>query len=205
MSQDTHQELVNKIVETADAAIRVLATRPEEAGGILCEIERLGKLQQRYGYEFPVLSDQSEFWETLWLCTERVRQQWERIEKVARRAGAGVPERLQPLLDEQRRALYQWARRFITEHAPVCPRVAQFELGISTFRPDCRGLHNRLEGLYESVKRIGRFPTVEEGLALPEDRVNVGLIYGGGWNVSTFSVLQPFRSRGSGKAATAAG
>jgi len=41
VSQDSHQELVNKIVETADAAIGVLATRPEEAGGIFREIERL--------------------------------------------------------------------------------------------------------------------------------------------------------------------
>ncbi|NOX97704.1 MAG: hypothetical protein GXO98_06590 [Nitrospirae bacterium] len=190
MSQDSHQELVNKIIEATDAAIWVLATRPEGAGVSFPEIECLGKLQQRYGREFPVLNDQSEFWETLWLCTDRVRQQWDRIEKLARRTGPGVLERLQPLLDEQRHALYQWARRFITEHAPVCPRVAHFELGISPLRPDCRGLHERLEGLYESVKRIGRFPTVEEGLALPEDRVNIGLIYGGGWNVSTFSVLR---------------
>ena len=190
MSCDSHQELVEKIIEVADAAVRVLATRPKQTGLAFCEIERLQKLQERYGREFPAARGEVEFWETLWLRTDRVHQQWDRVEKSARRAGSAVLQSLQPLLDQQKCMLFRWARRFITEHAPVRPQAAHFELGIPVPRADCRALHERLEGLYESVKRIGRFPTIKEGLALPEEQVNFAMIYGGGWNVSTFSVLR---------------
>ncbi len=190
MSEDLHQELVDKIIRAADEAVRVLATRSQEGNLPFSEMERLEKLQELYRREFPVLSEEVEFWETLWLRTDRVREQWNRIEKVARRAGSHVLHRLQPVLDEQRCSLYKWARQFISEHAPVLPETAHFELGISALRSDYQGLHERLEGLYESIKRIGRLPTIKEALVLPEERVNFGMIYGAGWNVSTFSVLR---------------
>ena len=190
VSKNSHQELVNKIIRAGDAAVRVLATRPKEASLPFSEMEHLQKLQEVYQREFPVVEDKVEFWETLWLRTDRVREQWNRIEKMARRADSRVLDRLQPVLDERRRSLYEWARQFISEHSSVSADAAHFELGISTLRPDYRGLHERLEGLYESIKRIGRLPTVKEGLELPEDRTNFGMIYGGGWNVSTFSVLR---------------
>lgn len=190
MLEDLHQELVNKIIRAADEAVRVLVTRPKEDCLPFFEIERLEKLQELYGREFPVLSEEVEFWEALWLRTDRVRQQWDRIEKAARRAGPDVLNRLQSVLDERRRSLYEWARQFINKHAPVLPEDAHFELGIDMLRSDYRSLHGRLEGLYESIKRLGRLPTIKEGLALPEARVNFSMIYGGGWNVSTFSVLR---------------
>ena len=190
MSRDAHQEIVDDIAEAADTAVRALVTRPEGIGLALDAIERVAGLQERFENEFPALADAVEFWETLWLRTDRVRAQWHRIEKAAGRTGPEMLAQLQTALNERYGALYKWSRRFICERAPTRPTDAHFELGMDTRRPDCRGLHERIEGLYESIKRTGRYPAVADGWALPRERVNVGIIYGGGWNVSSFSVLR---------------
>ena len=161
MKNDVHHELVNQIVRAGDAGVRALL-----GGDDLGEaIDRLGGLQKRYGDEFPILSDQVEFWETLWSRTDLVRDQWVRMERAANGIAA-MSAKLQKALDEGRRELYQWTRRFICEHAPVTPERGHFELGITEIRADRQGLHQRLEGLYESVKRIGRFPTIRAGTTL---------------------------------------
>jgi len=188
MSQDGHADLVDQMRAAADRVVRVLVTQPRGLEAADRPIERLRSLQDRCCREFPSLPDEVDFWETLWLRTDAVRDQWNRIEGAAR--GAGAPAGLQALLDESRRTLYDWARRCICERAPRVPSRAHFELGVDTLRPDRRGLHERIEGLYESIKRIGALPGICESLAPPTDRAAFAVIYGGGWNVSTFSVLR---------------
>ncbi len=189
MSDESHRELLDEIVRAADQAVRALALGSRR-GPSFPELEHFRGLQERFGAEFPAPGDEVEFWETLWLRTDRVHEQWKRMEKAARRAGAGTALTLQPALDEGRRALYKWARNFVADRAPIKPSAAHFELGIAVRRPDFLGLHERLEGLYESVKRMGRFPAIREGLELPRDPVNFAIIYGAGWNVSSYSILR---------------
>ena len=190
MSGVRHRQIIEEIAASADAAVRAIVTAPQDAGSASAAIERMAGLQRLYGREFPVLGDEVELWETLWDCTDRVRDQWDRVEKAAARIGGGRQGELQTVLDRQRRGLYEWMRGFVAEHAPRVPETAHFELGIQTRRSDCRGLHERMEGLYESIKRIGRLPEIRTAVDLPPDRVNFGIIYGGGWNVSAFSVLR---------------
>ncbi|MDP6107180.1 MAG: hypothetical protein QGI33_01950, partial [Candidatus Brocadiia bacterium] len=190
MDRDEHNELLGQATELTDEIVRGLVTAPEDLSPALSCIGRLSGLQGLYGREFPVLSDEVEFWEAVWLRTDRLRRQWDRIESATARVGQAPIDRLQGLLDLERKALYDWTRLFIREHAPNVPTAAHFELGIDALRPDRRGLHERIEGLYESAKRIGRLPEVREGVEVPPGRVNFAIIYGGGWNVSTFSVLR---------------
>ena len=162
MEEDRHEELVAQIEAGADEAVRVLVTEPRNTLCLSNGISRISQLQERYCREFPRLREEADFWEALWLRTDRVRSQWNRIEKAALRARAANLDRLQALLDEQRAALYHWSRRHICEHAPRVPLAAHFELGIQQRRSDCRVLHERLEGLYESIKRMGGLPEVRE-------------------------------------------
>jgi hypothetical protein len=190
MTLNIQTELLDKIIAAADDAVRTLVTRPRETAAIVSPLERLQLLQERFCREFPTIPDELEFWETLWRQIDRLRDQWCRMERTATRIGEDVLARLSPTLDEQRRNLYHWSRRFICEHAPRVPETAHFELGIDHRRSDYRGLHERLEGLYESIKRTGRLPKIDHNIELPADRVNVAVIYGGGWNVSAYSILR---------------
>ena len=180
------QELLDQTQAAAGDAVRALAMALDDA--LAPALGRMCDLQRAYTQTFPVLPDEVEFWEKLWRCTDLLRDQWLRVERAARRAGT-LP-RVLPALDEQRTCLYQWTRAFICQHAQRPPSEAHFELGIATRRADCRGLHERIEGLYESIKRVGRLPDVRLGLEMPEGNVNFGIIYGGGWNVSSYSVLR---------------
>jgi len=170
--------------------VRALLSRPDAADAASAGIERLSELQERYCRAFPRLRDEVEFWQTLWLCTDRLRDQWLRVARAGSRLALGCPEDLRKLLVRRQRALYQWSRRFVEQQAPRVPSRAHFELGIGSIRPDRQGLHQRLEGLYEAVKRTGHLPTVREGVDPPPDGVNFGIIYGCGWNVSAYSVLR---------------
>jgi hypothetical protein len=190
VNRDEHLQIVDEMVRTADAAVETLLVGPQSESDVAVQIERLADLQESADREFPEAADEVGFWEMLWLRTDLMRDQWNRVEKAAGRAGPEVLGKLQDTLDEQRRALYAQTRRLICERAPTVPTEAHFELGIDRCRADFRGLHERIEGLYESIKRMGTLPTVRERLALPRDRVNFAIIYGGGWNVSTFSVLR---------------
>ena len=190
MSQDGHADLVDQMRAAADRVVRVLVTQPRGLQAADRPLERMCSLQERCCRDFPRLPDEIDFWETLWLRTDAVREQWNRIETAARRAGASAEAGLRGLLDERRRTLYEWTRHCICERAPRVPSRAHFELGLETLRPDRRGLHERIEGLYESIKRIGALPGICESMALPADRVAFAVIYGGGWTVSTFSVLR---------------
>jgi len=189
MNKTQHQHIVNQFVKAADDAVRALLTTPGDFDAAKPPCERLIRLQQQFQVEFPALDDPVDFWETLWLRTDLMRDQWNRIEKAARRANPQFLTKIQPLLNRQRRLLYIWARSFICQNAATIPTEAHFELGIDTRRADYRGLHERLEGLYESIKRIGQLPAVAEGLSPPADRVNFAIIYGCGWNVSAYSIL----------------
>ena len=185
---DSVQDLLDQMAAAAGEAVRGLATAARDTASHAPALGRMCDLQRAYTQAFPILPDEVDFWETLWRCTDRVRDQWLRVARAARRAGS--PARVLPMLDEQRTRLYRWTRAFICEHARRAPSEAHFELGIDTRRADCRGLHERVEGLYESIKRVGRLPHVRPGLELPTGNVNFGIIYGGGWNVSSYSVLR---------------
>jgi len=196
MDKDAHRGLLDEVVARTDAVVRSMLTHPDREGEYGAALEGLKDLQGRFCSEFPLLSDAVEFWETLWRRTDLVRDQWLRVERAAGRVGGWLLGRLQRFLDEQRRNLYLWARGFVCDHAPVVPSAAHFELGIGGDCPHLQAHHERLEGLYESVKRIGRLPQVVEGFALPRGRLNFAVIYGGGWNVSTFSVLREAANHG---------
>jgi len=190
MDKDEHWELLDRATGIVRGVIQRLVMRPDEPDGAISHIERLSGVQDLLCQEFPVLSDEADFWEAVWLRTDRLRRCWDRIERVAGPAGKALPAKLQPTLNCRRSDLYAWTHDFICRHAPSVPTAAHFELGIDVRRPDRRGLHERIEGLYESIKRMGRLPEVRVGLELCADRVNFGIIYGGGWNVSSFSVLR---------------
>lgn len=183
-------EIVQQMEAAAGNAIRALAKEPHNPDGPLRAIERMSELQELYGREFTHALSEDDFWETLWLRTDRVRQQWDRIEKASTTAGVAIGSPLQAALNERRGALYHWTRQHICEHAPRVPTAAHFERGLGVARPDCRGLHQRIEGLCESIVHMGRLPEIRDAVSLPLDGVNFAIIYGGGWNVSTFSVLR---------------
>jgi len=182
--------IIEQMETAANSAVRSLATQPDNLRAVGEVLDRMTTIQERIGDEFSLVQDEVEFWETLWRQIDRLRDQWCRIERTATRIGKDVLAKLSPTLDEQRRKLYHWSRRFICEHAPRVPETAHFELGIDHRRSDYRELHERIEGLFESIKRTGRLPTIGEGAALPTNRVNVAVIYGGGWNVSAYSILR---------------
>jgi len=187
MSEAACRELSRLMEAAADEAVRSLVASPHDADSPMCVAGRLLDLQERMAAEFPRPADEAAFWVGLWSALERAREQWDRVEAAARRSGAA--ERLQASLDSGRRALYRQARRHIMEHAPRPPAVAHLELGLPVRRPDRRRLLERIEGLSESVRCLGRLPVVREGITLPPDRANFAIIYGGGWNESAFSIL----------------
>jgi len=172
----------------ATQAVRLLMVHPGEPDRTGPALDKLTAARGALAREFPALRDEVEFWETLWLCAESLRTAWNRIERAAERTG-DLPA-LQALLDQRRAELYEWTRAFACSHAPRVPQDAHFELGIDVPRPDRRGLHERIEGIYESFKRMGRLPRVVEDAVLPPHRPNFGIIYGAGWNVSAYSVLR---------------
>jgi len=190
MSSDAHGALLDEIVRCTTGLIASVATHPQQADEAAAGFERLSEMQELFCREFPVPSDPVEFWETLWRSTDRMRDQWLRIERLAVRAGRELRSRLQRALDEKRRDLYRWTRRFICDRAPQAPLRGHFEFGISNDRPHLQTHHERIEGLYESIKRMGRFPDIREGLSLPRQCCNFAIIYGGGWNVSSYSLLR---------------
>ncbi len=160
-----------------------------EGGSVTDYVRTMQGIQSRFCSNFPRISDEVEFWETLWRSTDRVRDQWDRFERALQRRWPGSDE-WKETLDRQRRELYRWMRGVIQSRAPRTPDRAHYELGIDEHRSDYRGLHERIEGLYEAMKRMGKFPKITRDVSWPENRVNVGIIYGGGWNVSTYSVLR---------------
>ena len=190
MDRDAHRELLDDIIATTDSIVRAIATQPDRRPAYEPELDWLAQLQERFCTGFPVLSEPVDFWETLWLRADRVRDQWLRLERLAGRAGRGLPERLRPALDGKRAELYRWTRQFVCDHAPVAPSAAHLDLGIGQDRPHLQAHHERIEGLYESVKRIGELPEIRQGVAPRRGRPNFAIIYGGGWNVTTFSVLR---------------
>jgi len=190
MDRDAHKALLDEIVDRTGAVVRSVCTRPDRPDLLQPALEDLCQLQRRFCSEFPVSTDAVRFWETLWLRTDLLRDQWLRLQRSAERVGGEVRQRLQPLLDAQRSGLYQWMRRFASERSPVRPCPAHLDLGIERDWPHLQAHHERMEGLYESVKRIGRLPVVQEGVSPPSQGANLAIIYGGGWNVSTFSILR---------------
>jgi len=196
MDKADHEDLVREMEATAWEAIQALVTLAQEPEGPARPIERMSRLQALYAAEFPHLRDEVDLWETVWLRTDLVREQWDRVEAAAMRAHAVEADRLRGLLNCQRRALYNWTRQYICDNAPRKPSPAHFELGISARRPDCRRLHERIEGLCESIGRTGRLPDIVEGMTLKRDKANFAIVYGGGWNESTFSVLREARCFG---------
>jgi hypothetical protein len=182
------EQIVADAESVAQQAICDIATAQDPSKAF--SPEQLARLQDKYCSAFPPSGERVEWWEKLWRLTDRLRYQWDRIESaLKKRHGDGLTG-FQDVLDEHRCRLYLWARDFIVSHASDVPEKAHFELGIGVRRADRRGLHERLEGLYESIKRTGKLPTVEHDIELPGGRVNVGLIYGGGWNVSSYSILR---------------
>lgn len=190
MNEARHRELVREAVSVTPRVIRHLAVSPRDPESYRELLDHLAELQDAARADMPHHDDAVPFWETVWRRTNRLREQWRRIENVASRAGEDVLDRLQPVLDEQRRKLYGWARRFVKNHAPLKPSEAHLELGIPGDWPHRRAHHQRLEGLYQSVKRTGRLPDVKQGVTPPEDEPVFALIYGGGWSVSPYSILR---------------
>ena len=196
MDKASHEDLVREMEAAASEAIQALVTTAQEPEGVARPIERMSRLQALYAAEFPRLREEVDLWETLWLRTDRVREQWDRVEAAARRVHSTEAKRLRDLLNCQRRALYNWSRQHICDSAPCKPSPAHFELGISARRPDCKRLHERIEGLYESISCTGRLPCIVEDLTMKRDKANFAIIYGGGWNESAFSVLREARRFG---------
>lgn len=153
-------------------------------------IDELDRLQSDYCTAFPEISDEVRFWETLWRYTDTLRDQWDRLERVLNKRRDYPSDHWQEELDRGRHRLYGWTRDWIERNAPRVPEPAHFELGIGRRRPDARGLHQRVEGLYEAIKRVGEFPEIRRDVEREDKGVNFGLIYGGGWNVSTYSILR---------------
>lgn len=190
MSLDAHNERFALFTNAAEQTIHTIAGRPADTSAIRKAAAAVLRAQERLLSDFPVPDDEVELWETIWVQTDRARRRWDRIEKIAVETGPEALARIERLCDTQRTALYDWTRRFIRDHAPRRPPDALFELGLGTQRPDARRRHERIEGLYESIKRMGRFPEVRENLQRTAEQPNFGIIYGGGWNVSAYSVLR---------------
>jgi len=189
MSISSCEELIRQIKHVTGEIVRAMVTMPDTAD-VSSGIDDVVHLQELFMQDFRPSKDEVEFWETLWLGTDAVYTQWDRIEKVTHRIGNDFLRKLKPLLDRKRREIYHWTRRFISDHAANVPDKAHFEMGIGKAGAEYREHHERIEGLYESIKRMGRLPDVRENLSIPKDKVNFAIIYGGGWNVSTFSVLR---------------
>jgi len=195
-TNDRCDALVKAAESVADDIVKGLVTAPHDAISISAMLDRMSAAQERYIREFPHPTDEAKFWDHLWLWSDRLRGQWDRVERAAERAAAARRDELRMLLDGQRRTLYEWMRRSICERAPRVPSQAHFELGLDTKRPDRRGLHQRIEGLAESIRCFGRFPDVRETMPPPGGSVSFAIIYGGGWNESAFSVLREARRLG---------
>ncbi len=190
MKDTPHKELVQDALSITPRVIRKLAVNPRSPKSYRNLLDSLADLQKAACQNMPRHGNAVRFWETVWRDTNRIREQWRRIEEVARRAGEDVVKRLKPELDEQRRKLYEWARRFIEDHAPLSPSTGHFELGLHGDWSHMRSHHQRLEGLYQAVKRTGALPELAEGVPPPGNDPVFGLVYGGGWSVSTYSILR---------------
>jgi hypothetical protein len=189
MPDSPNKTHLDDAVRACDGVIRALCTRPNAAEPFAEGLQQLAQCQAAFCGAFSTSREPVEFWETLWRETDLLRDQWLRVKKTLLRVGEDFRATWLPVADGAQRDLYLWTRDTIEAHAPVTPTAAHFELGIGTKRNDCRGLHERIEGLYESVKRMGELPVIREGLDLPE-APNFGIIYGGGWNVSSYSLLR---------------
>ena len=190
MNDARHRELIQEALSVTPRVIRKLALSPRNPESYQDLLDSLAELQNAACRNMPRHGDAVRFWETVWRRTNRLREQWRRIESVARRAGEDVLKHLQPVLDEPRRELYEWTRRFIEDHAPLKPSTGHFELGLPGDWPHMRAHHQRLEGLYQAVKRTGGMPSLGYSVAPPTDAPVFSLVYGGGWSVSTYSILR---------------
>ncbi len=190
MGEEKLEEITDFIAERTQTAVRELAfTRPCQ-DSFHSHIEAICEAQQRIYQEFPRIREESEFWETIWRCIESLRNQWDKLHRAAEHRGEDAAQTIRNVSQNALKELYDRTRRFITDYAPRTPGEHHFQLGIDRVRPDCGRLLDRIEGLYESVKRQGRFPAVAEDIELAESGINFGIIYGGGWNVSAYSVLR---------------
>ncbi|MBS3763264.1 MAG: hypothetical protein KGZ25_08190, partial [Planctomycetes bacterium] len=189
------KELIEELKQYARDAVRALGSRSGSRQELSNALNEMSRLQKHYCDGFPEIPDEVEFWERLWRFTDTIRDQWDRLEKVADK----IPDRelvdgIYGILHEKRRRLYHWTRGTIEDRAPRVPSEAHFELGIDHRREDLRGMHERVEALYESIKRADRLPEICENAEPGSGDVNFGLIYGGGWNVSTYSIMREARN-----------
>ncbi len=189
MGEEELEEITGSIAERTQSAVRELAFTRSWQDALRSHIDAICAAQQKIYQEFPRLREESEFWETLWHAIASLRNQWDKLRRAAEHRGEDAGQTIRDVSQNALKELYGRTRRFITDYAPRTPGKHHFQLGIDCVRPDCAHLLDRIEGLYESVKRQGRFPAVAEDIEFPEGGSNFGIIYGGGWNVSAYSVL----------------
>lgn len=191
MDAEKLSEITARIDACAKSAVRTLAFEQDWQSGLLRQVEAVHSTQRLLQDEFTTVRDETVFWEELWTRTWHVRRQWEKMQRAAARRGPAAAALIKKNLDRCCKELYCWSRLFATEKAPRKPSASHFQLGIDRSRPDCRELHERIEGLYESIKRQGAFPAVRQNVDTPPGKnVNFAIIYGGGWNVSAYSVMR---------------
>ncbi len=189
MGADNLREMLEEIGRRARSAVRTLASAADPRTSLPRRLERLSDAQHRICTSFPRFSDEIEFWEQMWRCTDAVRDQWRKVARAAAHRSAELEQHVHRTSVPACRELYRWSRKFITDNAPRVPEKHLFSFGLERISPDLRELHERIEGLYESIKRQGQFPPLKLDMALEEGGVNFGIIYGGGWNVSAYSIL----------------
>ncbi len=189
MSGNRPRESVAAIASHARSAVRGLALARDWEQPLSAAVAAMLDAQERFCNDFPCIGEEVAFWETLWRSTDAVRDEWNKVARAARRRCEAAGRIVSNTSADACRELYHWTHRLILDRAPRKPSPPHFRLGIDRLDADCRRLHERIEGLYESIKRQGRFPAVKQGLDMPDNGVNFAIIYGAGWNVSAYSLL----------------
>lgn len=190
MNTDSLRERERAIADAAKDAVWTVTTTDGGRSDLERHLAKMEDIQETCCAEFPRVRGEVEFWETLWRYGDKVRDQWDRVERALEKVKGEDLASRKKHLDAVRRRLYRWMREWIHEYAPRVPQPVHFELGIERQRSDYRGLHERVEGLYEAIKRMGRLPEIRRDVVGDARQVNFAIIYGGGWNVSTYSILR---------------
>ncbi len=174
----------------AREAVRCIAWETDWRSILPKRLADLHDAQTQLQVKFPVFNDEIEFWESLWNYTHPVIDEWKKLHKTAQFRCTKTALAIEVEFPKALKKLYFWACDFIEQYAPRRPDKALFSLGIEGTN-DYEILHDRIEGLYESIKRQGCFPAIKENVDRKQEAssVNFAIIYGGGWNVSTYSVL----------------
>ncbi len=188
----TPEEITPAFEKQIRTAVRDLAFEP-------CWEEKLRSgVEKSMGFQDLILNelprrcrDEEEFWAGLRQHADALWRQWHKLCRAAEHRSGAAGLFARRAMQKACERLYHRIVEHITEYAPRTPEKAHFRLGIEHAGADCSELLDRIEGLYESIKRQGALPEIKYDFEVPERKTNVNfaVIYGGGWNVSAYSIL----------------